>query len=88
MSFGIKFTRQWASGTRVTSPGLPSDPTCILKAEPGKLDIKIRKPGILFYQFTHWFTLQTSEYDFVFDFGVDSASLATSFIKCNVIMTR
>ena len=28
--------------------GLPSDLTCVLKAEPGKLDIKRRKPGILF----------------------------------------
>ena len=34
--FDIKFTR-----------GLPSDSTCILKAEPGKLDIKRWEPGIL-----------------------------------------
>ena len=32
----------------LTSWGLPSNSTCILKAEPGKLDIKRRKPGILF----------------------------------------
>ena len=32
----------------LTSPGLLSDVTCILKAEPGKLDIKRREPGILF----------------------------------------
>ena len=32
----------------LTSRGLPSDPTCVLKAEPGKLDIKRREPGILF----------------------------------------
>ena len=32
----------------LTSRGLPSDSTCILKAEPGKLDIKRHKPGILF----------------------------------------
>ena len=32
----------------LTSWGLPSDSTCVLKAEPGKLDIKIREPGILF----------------------------------------
>ena len=32
-------------------------------------------------------TLQTSDYDVIFDFCVDSASLATSFKKCNVIMT-
>ena len=32
----------------VESRGLPSDSTCVLEAEPGKLDIKRRKPGILF----------------------------------------
>ena len=32
----------------LTSRGLPSDSTCVLKAEPGKLDIKRREPGILF----------------------------------------
>ena len=30
------------------SRGLPSDLTCVLEAEPGKLDIKRREPGILF----------------------------------------
>ena len=38
-------------------------------------------------QFTHCFSLQTSDYDVVFDLYVDSVSLATSFKKCNVIMT-
>ena len=32
----------------LTLRGLPSDSTYILKAEPGKLDIKRREPGILF----------------------------------------
>ena len=32
----------------LTSRGLPSDSTCVLKAEPGKLDNKRREPGILF----------------------------------------
>ena len=32
----------------VESLGLPSDSTCVLKAEPGKLEIKTREPGILF----------------------------------------
>ena len=36
-----------ASRALVESQGLPSDSTCILKVEPGKLDIKRRKPGIL-----------------------------------------
>ena len=35
-------------GALVKSQGLPSDSTCILKAEPGKLDIKGQEPGILF----------------------------------------
>ena len=34
--------------TFVESQGLPSDSTCVLEADPGKLDIKRRKPGILF----------------------------------------
>ena len=32
----------------LTSRGLPRDSTCVLKAEPCKLDIKIRELGILF----------------------------------------
>ena len=31
--------------------GLPSDSTCILQAEPGKLDIKRYEPGILMISF-------------------------------------
>ena len=46
----------------LASRGLSGDSTCALKAEPGKLDIKRREPGILFYQFT-----QTSDYDVIFD---------------------
>ena len=71
----------------LTSRGLPSDSTCVLKAEPGKLDIKRREPGILFISLPIVDTLLTSDYDVIFDFCVDSASLATSFKKCNVIMT-
>ena len=36
----------------LTSRGLPSDSTCVLKAEPGKLDIKRREHGILFISLT------------------------------------
>ena len=32
----------------LTLQGLPSDSTCVRKADPGKLDIKRREPGILF----------------------------------------
>ena len=52
----------------LTSRGLPSDSTCVLKAEPGKLDIKIREPGILFISLPIVDTLQTSENDVIFDF--------------------
>ena len=71
----------------LTSRGLPSDSTCVLKAEPGKLDIKRREPGILFIRFPVLNTLQTSDYDVIFYYGVDSESLATSLKKCNIIMT-
>ena len=36
-----------ASRTLVESRGLVGNSTCILKTEPGKLDIKIGDPGIL-----------------------------------------
>ena len=41
----------------VQSQGFKSDLTCVLKAIPGKLDLKRSKPGIIFNQFTYWFTL-------------------------------
>ena len=70
----------------LTLRGLPSDLTCVLKAAPGKLDIKRREPGILFISLPI-FSLQTSDYDVFFDFCVNSSSLTASFKKCNVIMT-
>ena len=66
---------------------LPNDSTCVLKVEPGKLDIKRLEPGIQFISLPIQFSLQTSDYDVFFDFCVDSGSLATSFKKGNVIMT-
>ena len=36
----------------LTLRGLPSDSTSVLKAEPGKLDIKSREPSILFISLT------------------------------------
>ena len=58
----------------LTSRGLPSDSTCVLKAEPGKLDIKTREPGILFIGLYYPLlnTLQTSDHGVIFDFCVDS----------------
>ena len=47
MSFDIKLTRLGFENT-VEWRGLLSGSTCVLKAEPGKLDIIIQKSGILF----------------------------------------
>ena len=79
MSFDIKFT--WLGFENAT------DSTCILEAEPGKLDIKKTGTWYSIYQFTSWFTLQTSDYDVNIYFPVDLTSLMTSYKKCNVIMT-
>ena len=53
-------------------------------ARLAELDIKRREPGILYC-----FSLQTSDYDVIFDFCVEPASLTTSFKKYNkfVVMT-
>ena len=72
--------------TLVESRGLPSDSTRILKDEPGKLDIKTRI-WYFIYQLTSWFTFQTNDYDVIIAIRVDSTPLATSFKKCNVMMT-
>ena len=60
VAYNLVYTEHWVSvfwykvhQTRLrerllTSRGLPSDSTCILEAEPGKLDIKRREPGILY----------------------------------------
>ena len=55
--------------------------TSLLKALPGKLDIKRREPGILFISLPI-----VSDYDVIFDCCVDSASLTMSFKKYNIIM--
>ena len=63
--------------------------TSILKALPGKLDIKRREPGIIFISLPNvsLFKLAIMTYFFYIYFCVDSASLTTSFKKCIVIMT-
>ena len=59
---------------------MPSDSTCVLKAEPGKLISK--DANLVFYLSFYPLlnTLQTSDYDVIFDICVDSASLATSLV--------
>ena len=40
--------------------------TCLLKAKPGKLDIKRCQPSLLFVSLSvSWFTLQTGNYDLI-----------------------
>ena len=60
-----------ASRKPIKSRGLPSYSSCVLEAEPGKLDIKRSKP---IYQFISWFALQTDDSDVLVDFHVDLTS--------------
>ena len=61
---------------------------CLLVASlPGKALRTLVDIARLAYQFSHCFTFQTSDNDVIFDSCIDSASLAMSFKKCNVIMT-
>ena len=53
----------------LTSQGFPSDSTCVLEAEPGKLYIiRCETGNISIYLFTHWFTLQTGDFYLIIDF--------------------
>ena len=61
--------------TLVKSRGLPSDSTCFLEAEPGKLDIKRREPGILFI------SLQA---DSLFKLGIVRLLSIFLLIKCHL----
>ena len=52
----------------LTSRGLLSDSRFVLKAEPGKLDIKRRDPGILFISLPIVEHSSTSDYEVFFIF--------------------
>ena len=67
----------------VESRGLPSDSTCFLEAESGKLDIKRQEPGFLFINLHVGLLFKQG----IIDFHVDSMSLTPSFKKYNVMMT-
>ena len=87
VSFDIKFTRQgfenagwhrkacWAIQYAFTKPSL--------------VNLISKDTNLVFYLSVYPLlnTLQTRDYDIIFDFCVDSASLATSFKKWNIIMT-
>ena len=66
---------------------VPSESTCLLEAKPGKLDIKRHDSDILFISLQVGSLFKLAIIDVIIDFCVDSASLATSFKKCNVSMT-
>ena len=57
-------------------------------SKPSLVNLISNDANLVFYLsvYTLLNTLQTSDYDVVFYFCIDSASLATSFKKCNVIM--
>ena len=46
--FGYQVYQARLQERLLTSRGLPSGSTCVLEAEPSKLEIKRREPGILF----------------------------------------
>ena len=56
--------------TLVELQGLPNDSTCFLIAEPGKLDIKRCKPGILFL---------------IFFFKLEIIMLLSSFLMIHIV---
>ena len=58
----------------LTSRGLPSDSTCVLKALPDKLDIKRREPGILFISLPIASLFKLAVMAYLFYFCVDSAA--------------
>ena len=58
-------------------------------SKPSLVNLTSKDVNLVFYLSVYPLldTRQTSDYDVIFDFCVDSASFATSFKKCNVIMT-
>ena len=66
-----------ASTMLVEFQGLSSNSICVLKTKPDKFDIERREHGILFYQFTHCFTIQNNDYDVIIEFLDDSTSVTS-----------
>ena len=78
VSFDIKFTRQGFENA------------CWPREACRAIQNAFSKPSLVnfisktqtwysIYHFTHWFTLQTGNYEVIFDVWVDSVSLATTF---------
>ena len=86
-SFDIKFARQGFENACWHREACRAIQHAFSK--PSLVNLISKDANLVFYLSVYplFNTLQTSEYDVMFDFCVDSVSLATSFKKCNVIMT-
>ena len=87
VSFDIKFTRQGfenACWHREACRAIQ-----IAFSKPSLVNLISKDANLVFYLSVYPLlnTLQTSDYDVIFDVCVDSASLAMSSKECNVIMT-
>ena len=76
-------------GSRLLISSLPGSALRTLVESPSLVNLISKDANLVFYLSVYPLlnTLQTSDYDLIFDFCVDSASLATPFKKCNVILT-
>ena len=86
-SFDIKFTRQGFENACWHREACRAIQHAFSK--PSLVNLISKDANLVFYLSGNPLlnTLQTSDYDVFFDFCVVSASLATLFKKCNVIMT-
>ena len=87
VSFDIKFTRQGfenACWHRETCWAIQQ-----AFSKPSLVNLISKDANLVFYLSVYPLlnSFQTSDYDVIFYFCVDPVSLATSFKKCNVIMT-
>ena len=87
VSFDIKFTRQGFENACWHREACRAIQQAFSK--PSLVNLISKDANLVFYLSVYQLlnTFQTSDYDVIFDFCVDLASLATSFKKCNVIMT-
>ena len=87
VSFDIKFTRQGFENACWHCEACRAIQHAFSK--PSLVNLISKDASLVFYFSVYPLlnTLQTSDYDVIFDFCVDSVSLATSFKKCNIIMT-
>ena len=87
VSFDIKFTRQGFENACWHREACRAIQQAFSK--PSLVNLISKDANLVFYLSVYPVlkTLRTSDYDVISDVCVDSASLATSFKKCNVIMT-